>query len=161
MPKATASGTANYRPCPEGVAQAVIVDVVDLGKVKSTFGDEEKLTHKIAVVFQIDERRDDGQRFHIWKRYTLSLHERATLRKDIETLRGRKFTPEEVEDGFETEDMVGWNALVTVVHNQVGDRTYANITAVAPLMKGMAKLEAEPYERPTPKAEANDDDIPF
>lgn len=160
-----------YRPCPTGMAQAVVVDVIDLGLVESTFNGEKKTSHKIDVVFQVDERRDDGERFLIKKRYTLSFHPKATLRKDVETWRGKPFSDEELEQmgGFEVNDLIGWQGLVNVVHNNVGDKTYANITAITPLMKGMAKLEAEPYVRRAPKAQTTpvddtetvDDDIPF
>ena len=164
MVKATSGGGKTFRPCPEGVVQAVIVDVIDLGKQTTTFAGETKTQHKIKVMFQVDERRDDGQRFVLGKFYTLSLHEKATLRKDIEALRSKKFTEEEALAGFDVNDIIGWQAMVQVEHKVSGDNTYGNIRGVMPLPKGMPKLEAEPYERKAPKAvadPADDEDIPF
>src|SRR3954471_3093921 len=159
MPKATTSNsTGSFRPCPEGVTQGVLVDVIDLGKITSTYNGETKTAHKVNFVYQVDERKDDGSRFLVFQRLTLSLHPKANLRKVVETLRSRKFTDEEAEAGFELNDLKGSNGLLTIIHNQVGDRTYANITGVAPLMKGMKKLDAEAYERRAQKGSTDDSD---
>jgi hypothetical protein len=152
---ATAGGDgANYSPAPEGVHQAVCVDVIDKGLIKSTFVDDKtgqpKLQHKIAVVWQVNELRDDGKRFQLYKRYTLSLNEKATLRKDLESWRGRAFTREE-EMGFDVETIIGANCLVNVQHRMVADKTYANVISVMPLMKGIPKIAPLDYQRPPDK----------
>jgi hypothetical protein len=162
MPKAAAgSSTGSFRPCPDGAIQGVLVDVIDLGQVTTTYAGESKTSHKINLVWQMDERKDDGTRFLVFQRQTLSLHPKANLRKVVETLRGKKFTDEEAEAGFELDDLKGVNALLTIVHNQVGDRIYANVSGVSPLPKGMPKIEAEAYERKAPKAQAEVDEVPF
>lgn len=153
---ATASEGKTFTPAPEGVHQAVCVDVIDLGMVKSKFTDDkgnEKFQHKINVVWQIGETRDDGKRFQVYKRYTLSLNEKATLRKDLESWRGRPFSPDE-ERGFDVETVIGANCLLNVQHNTSGDKTYANAVSVMPLMKGMPKMLALDYQRPTPEQAA-------
>lgn len=162
MPRATASGsTASFRPCPEGVAQAILVDIIDLGLVKSNYNGEDKTAHKVQFVWQVDERKDDGTRFLVFQRLTLSLHEKANLRKVAEILRGQRFTDEEVAAGYEVDELRGAQALLTIVQNRVGDKIYANVAGVAPLMKNMKPLEQEPYERWQPKTDNTDDDIPF
>ena len=50
----------------------------------------------------IDETH--GRRFDVARVYTLCLHERAALRKDLESWRGRKFTEQEL-DGFDLEKL--------------------------------------------------------
>jgi hypothetical protein len=67
----------------------------------------------------------------------LSLHEKANLRKFLESWRGRAFTKEEL-DGFDIFTVLGVVGQVQVIHN-VGDdgQTYANVKAVMPLPKGM------------------------
>lgn len=168
MPKASSGAT--FRPCPTGTVQAVCVDVIDLGKLKNKFPDEKtgefKELHKIDVVFQVDERKDDGERFHIKKRYTLSFHPKSNLRKDVETWRGKPYSDDELTQmgGFEANDLIDKQALVGIVHNVSGDNTYANITTVNGLMKGMANLEKEPYVRREPKSKQelqDDSEIPF
>jgi hypothetical protein len=156
MPKASSSASGSFRPCPEGAIQGILVDVIDIGMVTTTFNGETKESHKVSLVWQMDERRDDNARFTIYQRLTLSLHPKAGLRKIVETLRGRKFTEEEAAEGFELDDLVGSQALLTIVHNAVGDRTYANVAGVSPLPKGMPKLVQEPYER-----KVQEDAVPF
>lgn len=149
-----------YTPAPEGVHQAVCVDVIDLGMVQSTFADEKtgqpKVQHKVNVVWQIGDKRDDGKRHQLYKRYTLSLHEKAALRHDLESWRGKAFSFDELA-GFDVEKLIGANALVNVQHRQSADktRTYANVVAIMPLAKGMPKMAAHDYQRqePEPKAQ--------
>jgi hypothetical protein len=143
--KASSDGQT-VQPAPEGTHQAVCVDVVDKGLLETTWQGVKKQQHKIDVAWQIGENRDDGKPFLVFKRYTLSLGEKANLRKDLESWRGKKFTREE-EAGFDVEKLVGANCLLNILHNVSGDRTYANVQAVAPLIKGMAKIAAREYVR--------------
>lgn len=162
---ATGGDTKSYAPAPEGVHHAVCADVIDLGMVQSAFPDEKtgqpKLQHKINVVWQIGEKRDDGKRHQLYKRYTLSLHEKAHLRHDLESWRGKAFTFDELA-GFDVERLVGANCLINVQHRKSKDglKTYANVVAVMPLVKGMPKMGIHEYERWTPKATEPEPDGP-
>jgi hypothetical protein len=145
-------------PAPEGAHQAVCVDVIDKGMVESNFDGKPKMQHKVSVCWQIDEKRDDGKRFLVYKRYTLSLNEKATLRKDLESWRGRAFTRDE-EMGFDVETVIGANCLINVQHAKKGDKTYANVVSVMPLFKGMTKIAPLDYAREeTPAENANHDE---
>jgi hypothetical protein len=147
---ATAGSSGTFTPAPAGVHQAVCVDVIDLGMLESAYLDQQgrkKVQHKINIAWQITKLRDDGKRFVLYKRYTLSLNEKATLRKDLESWRGRPFTRDE-ELGFDVERVKGANCLINVQHNANGDKTYANVVSVMPLIAGMPKIVAEGYVRP-------------
>lgn len=174
--KASSEGKT-FDPAPAGVHQGVCVDVVDLGILDVTWQGQSKKQHKINVAWQIAEKRDDGKPFLVFKRYTLSLGEKATLRKDLESWRGRAFTRDE-EQGFDVERLIGANCLLNIQHNESGGKTYANVVSVMPLLKGMPKIDATDYvrkqDRPTtepdtftdhehhaPVADITDDDIPF
>ena len=126
--------------------QAVCVDVVDLGILDVTWQGKTKKQHKVNLAWQIAEDREDGKPFMVFKRYTLSLSEKATLRKDLESWLGRKFGRDD-EMGFDVETMIGRNCLLNVMHNEVSDKTYANVVAVNPPMKGMPTLKARDYVR--------------
>ncbi len=155
-----------YTPCPEGLHHAVCVDVVDLGIVTGAFGDK----HKVRIVWQIEEEQPDtGRRHTASKQYTLSLHEKASLRKDLESWRGRKFVKDELA-GFDLEKLIGVNCQIQVVHDISDDgRIWGNVQAVVPPPKNIAKLSALDYTRhkDRPKAQGNhpvseaDDDIGF
>ena len=178
---ATAGDNTTHTPAPEGTHQAVCVDVIDKGMQPNKFKDG-ALQRKIDIAWQITELRDDGKRFVVYKRYTLSLNDKATLRHDLESWRGRKFTRDE-EMGFDVETVIGHNCLINVQHKagtQDPNKVFANVVSVMPLLKGMPKLVADGYERvvtqPTGQPATNgagvdvdepepppltDDDIPF
>lgn len=165
-----------FEPAPEGSHQGVCVDVIDLGILDVNWLGKSKKQHKINLAWQIAERREDGKPFLVFKRYTLSLGEKANLRKDLESWRGRAFTREE-ELGFDVESVLGANCLLNIQHNHVGDRTYANVVSVMPLLKGMSKMTVTDYVRKQDRTDAEqrhvsdddsahapaitDDDIPF
>jgi hypothetical protein len=146
---ASANESKSFTPAPEGVHQAVAVDVIDLGYMDSTWQGKTSKKHKIDLVWQIEETRDDGKRFCLFKRYTLSLSEKASLRKDLESWRGKPFTAAELA-GFDVETIIGVNCLINVLHAKSADgsKTYANVKTVTPLMKGLPKIVANGYERP-------------
>jgi hypothetical protein len=165
----------DFAPAPAGVHQAVCVDVVDLGILDVTWQGVTKKQHKVNVAWQIAEDRDDGKPFLVFKRYTLSLHEKAGLRKDLEAWLGRKFGRDD-EMGFDVEGMVGKNCLLNITHNSVGDKVYANVVSIMPLAKGMPTMNPRDYVRkvdrtpedasqvhrePQPPIDITDDDIPF
>ncbi len=178
---ATAGGGADgkvFEPAPAGVHQAVCVDVVDLGLLETTWQGVTKKQHKINVAWQIAEERADGKPFLVFKRYTLSLHEKSGLRKDLQSWRGKAFTRDE-EMGFDIERLLGVNCLLNITHHEAGDRVYANVVSIMPLVKGMPTMIGRDYvrkvdrqpdaapllskdeDRLTPAVSLTDDDIPF
>ena len=74
--------------------------------------------------------------------FTLSLGKKAKLRPMLESWRGRPFTEAELE-GFDLKNVLGANALLNIIHTKKGDKTYANISTVSPLMKGTPKKTPE------------------
>lgn len=150
---ASAGSGTSFTPAPAGTHQAVCVDVIDKGQQPNPFKPGTTQA-KIDIAWQIAETRDDGKPYLVYKRYTLSLNEKASLRHDLESWRGRAFTPEE-ERRFDVETVIGANCLVSIQHNSKGDRTYANVMSVMPLLKGMPKMVAADYIR---VCEREDDD---
>jgi hypothetical protein len=116
---------SDFVPAPEGVHAAVCVDVVDLGIVSGPWGNK----HKLKIVFEIEATMPSGERFTVHQRYTVSLHEKAALRKDLKSWRGRDFTPEEL-DGFDVEKCIGAPCQVIVEHSEKEGTVYANVTKV-------------------------------
>lgn len=170
------TGGAQYDPAPAGVHVAVCVDVIDLGLLEVTYSGKTKKQHKVRLAWQIGEDREDGKPFLVQKQYTLSLSEKATMRADLESWRGRPFTPAE-EGGFDVETIIGAPCMLNIVHETKEGKTYANIKAVMPLMKGASKIvprdyvrvcdrppvEGEPAasEEHAPFSPVTDEDIPF
>jgi len=86
---------------------------------------------------------EDGEKPRvISNRYTASLHEKSVLCQHLESWRGKRFTDKE-KAGFYLGDLTGKNCLINVIHNSKGDKVYANIASIMPLMAGMEKAEPE------------------
>lgn len=132
------------RPPADGYS-AVCVDVIDLGY----FFDPKwkKVTHRCAIVWQLDCRDSKGKLFEIAQRYTVSMGEKAYLRRDLSAWRGKSYTDEEAKAGAPLAKLVGVPAYITVEHNKSGDKTYANVVGITKLPKGLTPLEPENYVR--------------
>ena len=82
----------DYTVCPEGLYQAVCVDVFDLGLKDYGYGPQPK----IEITWQLEERDPKtNKRYLIFTNYTPSLHEKSRLRPMLEAWRGKKFTKDE------------------------------------------------------------------
>ena len=141
-----------FHLAPAGTIRAACFNYWDLGYQKTTFQGNEKVMPKILIGWEIDERIPDGEyagkRFAVYKKYTKTLYEKGNLCKDLVSWRGKPFTDQE-KKGFDLDNIIGASCLLTIVHNQIGDKTYVNIGAITGLMKGMDKLIVE-TERTTP-----------
>ncbi len=176
MPIVAKSTGDSFVLCPAGAHTAVCVDVVDLGIIESEFNGEKKKQHKVRIVWQIDEDMDNGKPYIAGKRYTLSLHEKASLRKDLESWRGRPFTVPELE-GFDLENLLSVGALINVIHEPKNGKVYDNVTSIMRLPKNMIapsprdyirKCDRQGQQEAVPQSTqdnetwvASDDDIPF
>lgn len=120
--------------------------VIDLGLQQTQHNGEQRTSPKVRIVWELPELlMEDGRPFTIAATYTLSLHEMSNLRRDLDSWRGRPFSPEELAQ-FDLFTIIGAAALVNVIHNQVGDKTYANVGSITPLPKSM---ECPPAVNPT------------
>lgn len=145
------SGTGgDWERCPEGSHQAVLCEIVDLGIVEQEFKGEKSKAHKCLFVYQVapkdesgTEIRDSksGLRYEVASRFTVSMHEKASLFKWVQNWRGKQFTDSErVElevNGFDLEKLIRVNCLLQVMHNTSpdGTKTYANATSIQPWQK--------------------------
>lgn len=176
MPIIAKEGGGTYVQPPAGTFAAVCVDVADLGILEVTFGGETKKQHKIKLVWQLSEIKPDGKPYVISKRYTLSLHEKSSLRKDLQAWRGRPFTPAEL-GGFDLEALISVPALLNVIEETRAGKTFSNVASIMRIPKGMECPVPRDYVRvcdrttesvavaPPPHEsdsyEITDDDVPF
>lgn len=143
----TVKETSNYELPPEGVHQAVCVDVIDMGEVETQFG----VKPQVYLVFQLETddhaRRSDGERFEIARRFNPSLNAKSALRPFLESWRGKKFSVEELQ-GFKLSVLVGVNSMVQVIHEEGEKGSYAKLQTVTPWSKKYgAPISAENYRR--------------
>jgi len=129
-------------PLPEsGTTQAVCCAVWDLGLQKTTYMGADKVQHKIIIAWEVTEKINapeseyHGKPYMLNKKYTLSLSEKANLRKDLESWRGIPFSAEELANGFDIEKLYGINCYIGIKHEPDRNdpsKIYANVTAILP-----------------------------
>lgn len=133
---------------PEGSHLAVCYRVIDLGTQQQEWQGTVKHYRKILVSWELPEAKmDDGRPFAISQRYTFSSSEKARLRKDLESWRGRAFKESDFgPGGFDIKNILAKGCYLSIVHAEKNDRTYANISALMSLPKGIKApdLENEP-----------------
>lgn len=138
-------GGKDFDPVPEGSHLAVCDLFVDLGQQETSYNGQSKVQHKIYLRWQIPSLRlsyeKDGVQHEgpmtIGSKFTLSLHEKAALRKVLQSWRGRAFTPDELKK-FDVTTVLGAPCLITVTHTpRDNGGVYANVGAVAKLPPGV------------------------
>ncbi len=135
-------GTADFAPAPAGTHIGVCTQIIDLGTQTTPFLDKDgtqKIAHQCFVSFELpNEKQEDGQPYSVGKFYTVSLHEKANLRHDLEAWRGRPFTDEELA-GFNLKNILGRACMVNVSHKKKADNSVSAVIAgIVALPKGTA-----------------------
>jgi hypothetical protein len=109
-----------------------------LGTQESTYQGVTKKLPKVMLQFEVHSEDDGGapivtakgEPMSISKNFTLSLAEMATLRKDLQTWRGREFTAEELR-GFELKNVLGAWAMISVIKAMGNNgKEYTNVAAI-------------------------------
>lgn len=134
------SGGTSYPPIEAGTYPARCVGLIDLGLQHNDYNGKDR--EMVRIVWElptelIHDSEGDKPRW-ISKPYTASLHEKATLRKDLDAWRGKPFDKEELK-GFELRNIINAPCLLTIVHQQgQTGSTYAKVSGVSRVMRGMA-----------------------
>ena len=137
------ASSGDFDPVPAGSHIAVCDIVADLGMQPGS-GIYPKDRPKVYLGFQLpnerveftkDDRKMSGPR-KIGQIYTASMNEKANLRQHLEAWRGREFTDEEAA-GFDISAVLGKPCMLMVMHSKKEKRTYANISGLGPLPKGI------------------------
>lgn len=156
-----------FIPAPIGIHNAVCCDIVELGIIPDWDG---KKRRKVRLMWQIDARMEDGRRYVIGRKYTATLNPKGSLRPDLESWRGRKFTEEEVE-GFNLVKLLGKPCQIQVIHEEKDGETFGRVRTVLPALPppphGPARLEVEDYIRMKDRKDESqepphaDEEVPF
>lgn len=140
-----ASDSGGGTPVPQGVHTGRCFRVIDLGTQPREYqGQVKPPIRKAMLAWELygeDEEgnpllTEDGRPLAISKRYSVSLSDKATLRADLESWRGKAFTNEELK-GFDISKLIGVTALINVKHEDRDGKTYANVASISPVPKAM------------------------
>lgn len=135
------SGGGSFTPVAPGMHLARCYRIVDLGTQKSEFQGQIKHLQKVMMQFEVHGEDDNGspmvtakgEPMSISKNFTLSLAEKATLRKDLQAWRGREFTADELR-GFELKNVLGaWCMLTVAKFTGNNGKEYTNIVSINPV----------------------------
>jgi hypothetical protein len=140
-------GESNFKKVPPGVYVARCYSLIDMGTQVSEGQYGSKEQHKIRIAFEIFGDDDagnpltidvDGKQMPltISKTYTLSLHEKSGLRKDLAAWRGRDFTEEEAK-AFDVSKLVNAYCMINVTTSENNGKTYTNIAGITPLPQAL------------------------
>lgn len=148
---ASDSGGGNYKRVPAGAHVGRCFSLIDLGTQLSSGQYGEKLQHKIQIKWELfgeDEQgaplvSDDGSPMTISKSYTLSLSDKASLRKDLASWRGRDFTEEEAK-AFDVTKLLGAYCMVNVTTSENNGKTYTNVAGLTPLPSALKNSKPNP-----------------
>lgn len=127
---------SEFKMVPAGSHVGVVTGLVFLGlQPGGQYKDQYKLALQVAFPSEFTE--DGTRNLSVTQIYTASTHQKAGFRKVIEAIIGGPFKTDAEADAFDITTLIGKSALFSVVHKQVGDKTFANIGGVIALPKGM------------------------
>jgi len=142
MIKAKSGGSTQRELVPVGSHMARCYSIVHIGTVQWEWQGEVKHKNKVRLTWELPNetkvfKEENGEQpFVISKEYTLSMHEKSNLRRDVESLLGSM--TEQQADDFDITDLMGKPCMITVMHKIAKNgNTYSNVGSVTQLMKGI------------------------
>lgn len=128
---------------PSGLQVARCYSMLEIGTVSETWEGQSKNSKKVRLTFELPNelrvfKPENGEQpMSISKTFTLSMHEKAGLRKFLEQWRGKAFSEDEAKR-FDVSNLLGAPCTLTIVHTEKDGKTFSNISSVAPVMKNMS-----------------------
>lgn len=133
------NGGGDFEQAPVGTHLARCIRLIDIGTQTSEYEGRKSSRRQVVVGWELCEElltrgESAGQPFVVTRFYTQSLSEKATLRKDLITWRGRDFTPDELE-GFDAKNILGVPCLLSITANEQTGKS--RVSGVMKLTKGI------------------------
>ena len=130
---------------PAGNYVARCYKMIEIGTCEEEFLGVKKQMHKVRIGWELPTElkvfnpEKGEQPSVIDKEYTLSLADKANLRKDLQSWRGKAFTDDEAE-AFDITKLLGVPCMLNIIHQQGKKdptKTYQAIGSVSPMPKGL------------------------
>lgn len=148
------SGGGDFKRVPPGAYIGRCFSLIDLGTQTTNGQFGEKRQHKIRIAWELFGDDEQGNPLTIEvngrtmpltisKGYTVSLHEKSSLRRDLAAWRGRDFTEEEA-NAFDVSKLVGAYCMVNVVSTENNGKTYSNVAGLTPLPGALKNVKPVP-----------------
>ena len=148
------SGGGDFKRVPPGAYIGRCFSLIDLGTQTTNGQFGEKRQHKIRIAWELFGDDEQGNPLTIEvngrtmpltisKGYTVSLHEKSSLRRDLAAWRGRDFTEEEAA-AFDVSKLLNAYCMVNVVTTENNGKTYSNVAGLTPLPGVLKNAKPEP-----------------
>lgn len=155
---ASDSGGGNFKRVPAGAYIGRCYSLIDLGTQLSSGQYGDKMQHKLRIGWELFGEDENGHPLTvdvdgkempmtISKSYTVSLHEKAGLRKDLAAWRGKDFTDEEAK-AFDVSKLIGAYCMVNVTTSESNGKTYSNVAGLTPLPGALKNAKPAPVHAP-------------
>lgn len=147
---ATSTPSAPRELIPAGNYIARCYKMIEIGTVDEVVRGEKKTLHKVRIGWELPTElkvfnpEKGEQPLVIDKEYTLSMYEKANLRKDLKSWRGKDFTDEQAEK-FDITTLIGAPCMINIIHKPSSkdpSKIYEEIAGITPLPKGVPCPEA-------------------
>ena len=148
------SGGGDFKRVPPGAYIGRCSSLIDLGTQTTNGQYGEKRQHKIRIAWELFGDDEQGNPLTIdingrtmpltiSKGYTVSLHEKSSLRRDLSAWRGKDFTEEEAT-AFDVSKLLNAYCMVNVVTTENNGKTYSNVAGLTPLPGALKNAKPEP-----------------
>jgi hypothetical protein len=135
----------DFKIAPAGLHMARLYSVIDLGHQSVEWSGETKIMHKVVLTFELhgDDNNgkplqtDDKKPLIVSKRYTVSLGDQATLRKDLESWANKKMSATD-RINFDLKTLLNKFCMVNISHSE--DGKYANISGISPIPSALKNI---------------------
>lgn len=147
--KLPVGGGADFKRLSAGTYIAVCNLVADVG-LQPGSQSFPKPKRKLYIRFEVPAERveyeKDGHTVEgpqtIGQFFGASMNGKATLRKVLESWRGKAFSDDEAAE-FDVASILGKACMISVVEDTAGGKTYSNIASISALPKGTPAPKAE------------------
>lgn len=118
--------------------------MIEIGTIETEFQGEKKKAHQVNITWELPTelavfKEENGpEPFVVSKTYRLSMHEKATLRKDLESWRGKSYTEAEAKR-FDITKLLSQPCILSIIHEPSKtdpNKNYVRISSISKLMKG-------------------------
>ena len=135
----------NFKKVEPGNYVARCYRMIEIGTVEETYNGETKKAKKVQLTWELPTEMEIFNEDHgyepyvVSKTYTLSMHEKSNMRKDLESWRGKGFTELEAAK-FDITKLLGVPCLLNIIHRPGKvdpTKSYVEIASISSLPKGM------------------------
>jgi hypothetical protein len=128
-----------------GTYMARCYRMIEIGTIQEDYMGETKTLQKVMISWELPtekavfDQAKGEEPYAVSKTYTLSMNEKANLRKDLESWRGKGFSEDEASK-FDLTALLGKSCLLSIIHKPSKSnpgRNYTVISSISPLVKGM------------------------